>query len=154
VKKLSLLLLAALALGSCKKNDDNSPSSPSKTDLLTTKSWQPVTFTASSTAGGITSSIGGNVDACNTDDILKFGTDKSLLYDQGATKCDPNDPQTEKGTWDMPGDSKLTINSLTSTNLPDGTFDIKELTATTLHLNLSETSNGATTTYDMTLKAR
>ena len=154
MKKLTLLLLAAVALGSCKKNDDNTPSAPSKTDLLTTKSWQPVTATASYTVAGQTLTFGGNVDACTADDVLKFNTDKSLVHDEGATKCDPTDPQTEKGNWDMPSDSKLTIKSIPSSNIPDGTFDIKELTATSLHVTISDNSSGTLTTYNLTFKAK
>jgi len=155
MKKLSLLLLAAVALGSCKKNDDNSPSAPSKTDLLTSKSWQPVTATSSITVAGQTLTLGGNVDACTADDVLKFNTDKSLVHDEGATKCDPTDPQTEKGTWDMPSDSKLTIKSLgSSSTVPDGTFDIKELTATSLQVTITDNSSGTPTTVNLTFKAK
>lgn len=54
MKKLSLLFLAALALGSCKKDNENSPFTPSQTDLLTSKSWRPTAASASLTAAGTT----------------------------------------------------------------------------------------------------
>ena len=152
MKKLSLLLLAAVALGSCKKNDDNSPSAPSKTDLLTTKSWRPTTATVSITAAGTTLPLG-SLSACNADDVVKFGTDKSFTADAGATKCDPTDPQTTKGTWSMPTDTQLTLMSAGTSSIPGGTFDIKELTSSTLHLYSAETTSGVTTTIDITMKA-
>jgi hypothetical protein len=155
VKKLSLLLLAALALGSCKKNDETAPTpaAPSKTDLLTAKNWRPTTASITVTVAGQSSSLG-SLDACNADDYLKFSTDKSLVHDAGATKCDPTDPQTEKGTWDMPSDGKLTVTLPASSTLPiDGTFDVKELTATDMHLSSTQTQSGGSYTIDVTMKS-
>jgi hypothetical protein len=152
VKKLSLLLLAALALGGCKKNDDTTPTpaAPSKTDLLTAKKWRVSTVTA--TLGGAT--LPGVIEACSQDDFLKFNADKALVHDAGATKCDPSDPQTEQGKWEMPSESKLTVTLPASSNLPaDGTFDIKELSATNLHLYMSDTQSGVTSTLDLTFTA-
>ncbi|MDB4062430.1 BACON domain-containing protein, partial [Vicingaceae bacterium] len=37
--------------------------------------------------------------ACQQDNIQRFETDGSLAFDEGATKCDPTDPQTEAGNW-------------------------------------------------------
>jgi hypothetical protein len=150
MKKLSFLILAALVLGSCKKNSDNSSPAPSKTDLLTAKNWRPTTASISVTAAGQTSSLG-NLDPCNADDFIKFGTDKSLVHDAGATKCNSTDPQTEKGTWDMPSDGKLAITLPATSALPSGTFDIKELTATTMHLSTTQSQSGASYTVDLTL---
>jgi hypothetical protein len=153
MKKLSLLFLAALALGSCKKDNENSPSTPSKTDLLTSKSWRPTAASISVTVAGTTTSLG-NLDACSADDFFKFSTDKSMVHDEGATKCDPADPQMEKGTWDMPSDSKLTITPpSSSSSLVDGTFDVKELTATDMHLTSTQTQSGASYTIDVTMKS-
>lgn len=148
MKKLSFLLLGALALGSCKKSNDNSPASPSKTDLLTAKNWR-ITMATVTLAG---SPLPGAIEKCSLDDFLKFSADKSLVHDEGATKCDPTDPQTDKGTWSMPSDAKLTV-ALPSSSYPDGTFDIKELSATTMHLYMSDTQSGVTLTYDLTFTA-
>lgn len=150
MKKLFLLPLAALALGSCKKNDDNSPAptAPSKTDLLTAKNWRISTATV--TLAGLP--LPGAIEACSLDDFLKFNADKTLVHDEGASKCDPSDPQKDNGTWSMPSDSKLTV-ALPNSSLPYGTFDIKELSATTLHLYMSNTNAGVTSTVDLTLTA-
>jgi hypothetical protein len=152
MKRLSLLLLAALALGSCKKNDNNAPAGPSNADLLTAKSWRPSAATLSVTVAGITTPVG-SFGACDKDDIVKFNTDKSLVHDAGATKCDATDPQTERGTWSMPNDSKLNLALPSSSTLSSGTFDIKELSATTLHIVTNETQGGITYTADVTFTA-
>jgi hypothetical protein len=153
MKKLSLLLLAALALGGCKKNDDaNAPAGPSKADLLTAKSWRPSAAVLSVTVAGIATPVG-SFGACDKDDIVTFNTDKSLVHDAGATKCDATDPQTERGSWSMPNDSKLNLVLPSSSSLSGGTFDIKELSATTLHLVTTETQSGITYTADVTFTA-
>jgi hypothetical protein len=149
MKKLSFLLLAAIALGGCKKNDNNSPTpTPTRTDLLTAKNWRVTTATVM--LAGMP--LPGAIEACSLDDIFKFSADKSLLHDEGATKCDPTDPQTDKGTWSMPSDAKLTV-TLPNSSYPDGTFDIKELSATTMHLYISDTQSGFPVTYDLTFTA-
>ncbi len=153
MKKFSFILLTALALGSCKKND-NSPANPSKTDLLTAKSWRPTSASIILTVAGAPPLSLGSLDACSADDFLKFSTNKSMVHDEGVTKCDPTAPQTEKGTWDMPSDSKLTITLPPSSSFPvDGTLDIKELTATTMHLTSTQAQAGGTITADVTMQA-
>ncbi|MVN76150.1 hypothetical protein GO988_07420 [Hymenobacter sp. HMF4947] len=148
MRKLSLFLLVAVSLGACKKDSDSAAPTPSRTDLLTAKNWRLTTATIS--VSGFP--LPGAIAACSLDDFLKFGTDKVLTHDEGATKCDPTDPQTDKGTWDMPSEAKLTL-ALPNSDLPGGTFDIKELTATTMHLTLTDTSGGIPATVDITLTA-
>lgn len=148
MKKLSLFLFVAASLGACRKGSDTATPTPSRTDLLTAKSWRLTTATIS--IGGFP--FPGAINACSMDDFLKFGTNKVLTHDEGATKCDPTDPQTDNGTWDMPSDTKLTL-ALPNSDFPGGTFDIKELSATAMRLSITDNSNGAVTTFDITLTA-
>ncbi|MDJ0366204.1 lipocalin family protein [Hymenobacter sp. H14-R3] len=147
MKKLSFLLLTLVALGGCKKDDNNTPGM-SPTELLTAKNWRVSTFSVTA-AGQPYPAV---LDPCDKDNYLKFNTDKTLIVDEGPTKCDPTNAQTEKGTWSMPSADKLTI---TAPNLPvsGGTFDIKELSATTLHLYISDSQSGTPLTADVTLTA-
>ncbi|MDO7885897.1 lipocalin family protein [Hymenobacter cheonanensis] len=142
MKKLSLLFLAALALGSCKKNDDNSPSSASKTDLLTAKSWRISAQTYSVAVNSGTPTVSdeyASSPACERDNFLKFNTNKSLTADEGATKCSPSDPQTQSGSWDLTtNDTKLTLADPSQGGIPIP-FDIVDLSATTLHLRYAAT---------------
>lgn len=149
VKKLSLLILATLALGSCKKNDNTTPTPvATRADMLTAKNWRVTTATV--TLAGVP--LPGYLQACSLDDFLKFSADKTLVHDEGASKCDPADAQKDNGTWSMPSDAKLTI-ALPNSSYPDGTFDIKELSATTMHLYLSDTQLGVPSTIDITFTA-
>ena len=152
MKKLSLLFLAALALGSCKKNDDNAPATPtsSKTDLLTAKNWR-ITADKTTNTVGTYSTVDDDYatsPACERDNFLKFNTNKKATYDEGATKCDSSDPQTASAAWDINSDgTKLTLTDPSGTGLVEQK-DILELTATTLRLRItsSYTAGGITAT--------
>lgn len=150
MKKLATLLLASLALGACKKNNGDSPA-PSRTDLLTSHNWKPSSGTITISGGGI--SLSQPVfQSCNMDDAYKFNTDKSVVVDAGTTKCATSDPQKQTGTWALSSDEqKLTINVPNS--IINGDADIKELSASTLHIAGTQSVNGATYTADVTFVA-
>jgi hypothetical protein len=152
MKKLSLFLLATVALGACKKDSENTPTT-SKTDLLTSHNWKPSAGTFSITAGGQTISNDA-FDSCEKDDVYKFGTDKSLVVDAGTTKCDPSDPQKETGTWAFTSnEQKMTI-SMPGQSVPVSDLDIKELSAKTLHITATQSANGGSYSIDMTFVAQ
>lgn len=50
-------------------------------------------------------------EPCDRDDLVRFKEDGSIENDEGATKCDPSDPQTYPGgIWTLSSDGKtLTI---------------------------------------------
>lgn len=146
MKKLTTVLLAGLALGACKKDNSDSPAQ-TRTDLLTAHNWKPSSGTYSF-AG-----IGGNLfQTCDKDDAYKFNTDKSVVVDAGTTKCNTSDPQKQTGTWALSSDEqKLTINVTGS--LINGEADIKELSATTLHITGTQMLNGVPITADATFVA-
>src|SRR3954471_11837852 len=39
------------------------------------------------------------MENCSKDDLVNFNTNGTYTFDEGATKCDPTDPQTTSGTW-------------------------------------------------------
>ncbi len=46
--------------------------------------------------------------ACEKDNLTTFRSDNSYFVDEGATKCDPKDPQTsEEGTYTVSADEKI-----------------------------------------------
>ncbi len=156
MKKLSFLLLVAASLGACKKNDDVAPS---RIEMLTAKNWRvsAETVTVAYNNKTTTTDAYAAMKACERDDFTKFNVNKTYTDDQGPSKCDPSDPQTNSGNWDFNGDqTKLTIaDPAHPSNLTS--FDIVTLSATTLHLRLSQTNNSTTppTTYtaDVTFTA-
>jgi triacylglycerol esterase/lipase EstA (alpha/beta hydrolase family) len=120
-KKIILFAFAAMAaLSSCTKDD----AAADNTALLTTGKWK---ITAETTAGVNTFTT---KPACEKDNTFAFATDGKVAFDEGATKCDPTDPQTSTGTWAFSGTEKKKV-ILTESGFAI-TCDITELTATSL----------------------
>ena len=119
-KKIILFAFAAIALlSSCKKDDTTD-----NTTLITAGKWK---LTAETTAG--TNSFT-TKPACEKDNTFAFATDGKVAFDEGATKCDPLDPQISTGTWAFSGTDKKKV-ILTESGFAI-TCDITELTATSL----------------------
>lgn len=124
MKKVSLYLavaaMASLTL-SCKKDSDT-PAAATKTDLLTAKNWK----TTDLKVNGVSVFNSGLIDACDKDNLIKFNTNKTAIFDEGATKCSSTDPQTRNGSWDFTtSETKLKVTN------PDG--DVVEATIGTLN---------------------
>ncbi|MBK6932202.1 MAG: lipocalin family protein [Saprospirales bacterium] len=110
IKTLLLLLaVSAVSVTACKKDDEKS----AEDNLTGASCWKQ---TKSETYNPLTSAWEEDVvDACDKDDCTTFNSDKSISFDEGATKCDPADPQTSTGTWALSSDGKtLTLNDATS----------------------------------------
>ena len=147
MKKIFLLLGTVAVLGGCKKSDESPASSSTRADLLTAKNWRLSTVNVTANGFPVPSSF--VLQDCNKDDFYKFNADKTLIQDAGAIKCMATDPQTQAGTWALSSDqSKLTI--AVPGSLLNGEADIKELTATTLHIYGATSLNGIATTLDAT----
>lgn len=115
---LTSTLCAILAFSSCSKSDDSSSGSGStktRTEYLTTGTWKQtgITINPGITVGGTTiTDLYGMIPACSKDDTRKFNVGGTGVDDEGATKCDPADPQTTALTWSLiAGESKLVITS-------------------------------------------
>ncbi len=102
LKPLLLLAVAAFSFASCDKDDDDGKSSD---ELLTSVTcWSPVKDELYNPATSTWEDQG--VDDCTKDDCTNFKSDKTIAFDEGATKCDPSDPQTSAGTWSLSADGK------------------------------------------------
>jgi hypothetical protein len=150
VKNLFLFLAGVVALSACKKDSENTPS---KADLLTSKNWRVSAQTSTSTTtitGGSTSTNTTNVyattQACEKDNFYKFNTDKTLIEDEGASKCSSSALQITTLKWDFNSDqTKLLITSNGSSS--GAADDILELSASTLRLRESDVYTSGNTTY-------
>ncbi len=139
MKKLAYLALSGttllLALTACNdKDSDPTPAAATRTSLLTGHNWKVSSATITATGTTISQNIFNK--PCELDDFYTFRTDKTVIDDEGATKCDQADPQQETGAWAFSTDEqKLTLTAGGQSLFvvaPDA--DIKELSATTLHL--------------------
>jgi hypothetical protein len=114
MKKFSTYLLVTAvglaSLSSCKKDDATTPA-PSKTDMLTAKSWKVTDVKVSGQSIYNTALF----QACDKDNLVKFNTNKTATFDEGATKCDPTSAQSRPGSWDLTtNETKLKVTD------PDG----------------------------------
>jgi hypothetical protein len=150
MKNYLLLLIAASAFifTSC---GDNNPPEPTKTELITNKNWK-ITAQSESDNGGAATDSYTNISSCNKDDIFIFGTDGKFTWDEGATKCDPADPQTvETGTWAFTNEEgKIVLTFVGDTD----EFDIVELTSSRLVIKESSSFQGVNTVTTTTYTAQ
>ena len=130
-----LAAMSALAVG-CGKDKDPTP--PTKTELLTAKSWRiSGAVTVTTTTGQPTTTVDdfATARACEKDDFIKFNTDKTARFDQGPLVCQGSQ-QTETGAWDFNSDqTKLTLGAAGSSVV--GQYNLAELSATTLKISES-----------------
>lgn len=151
MKKFFLLLTVFVLFGvaACKK--DKSP-----TDLLTGTDWQMKGWTVTPPIFGITDYYA-NAEACEKDDFLRFNKNGTVVFDEGATKCDAADPQTETSSWAFnSNETEITFDL----NDDPTTFKIKELTEDTFKLETSfeddidEDGVNETFTFTLTFEAK
>lgn len=149
MKRLPFYVLALVLAGgftSCSKDDKDDPTPATKTELLTAKSWR-LTADSSIEAGETTATDDyATLEACEKDNFIKFASSKVVTFDEGATKCDPTDPQTLTGSWDLnSGETQL---FLTDPNLGlPVPFEIVELTSSTLKMKVTFFGTTTTRTY-------
>jgi Lipocalin-like domain len=133
-KFIQILSVATLVftLFACKKD----AVAPTKTELLTAQSWKVTASEA--TTNGVKKDIFASFPACEKDDFITFKADKAYIEDQGTTKCDPADPQTEQGKWALTNnDTKVELSSTDSGVTITIAYDIVELTADKLVLQFT-----------------
>lgn len=125
---LAVAILGALVIStsSCKKDNENpSPTpapapAPTKTQIITSKNWKIVSMDINGT------DIMPMMPACEMDNYLSFKTNNDYIENEGATKCDPSDPQTENGRW------QFIMNETAILMDNEDTAVIKKFTADTL----------------------
>src|SRR5688500_8216772 len=90
-----LAILLSATFSSCKKEKEQS-----RTDILTSGQWKIAAFTMTPPRdfdldGDLDSDIYALLDACEKDNYFIFKSDGKLEFYEGATKCDPLDPNYE-----------------------------------------------------------
>ena len=115
-------LFFIILLAACNKKDK----AVSKTELLTSGTWKLTAVVSDNDGNGTYETDDfATFSACFTDNIWSFGTSSVATLDEGPTKCDPADPQTEPGTW------QLTQNE-TYLKINGDEWKLEELTTSTL----------------------
>ena len=129
------LALASLFLPACNKGDD-SPAPKTKTQLVTQSTWR---FSAATVGGTDVSSF---LQACQKDNTLTFSTNGTGVMDEGATRCNGSDPQTNPFTWNFQNSETTLFVSTTLFTGGSSTFTLVNLTETQLVLSQTITVSG------------
>jgi hypothetical protein len=107
----------------CKKETVTAAVVEDAKTLLTSGKWK---LTGQSSSG---QDSFGTLDACTKDNLETYTTDGKFVIDEGSTKCDSDDPQTQTLSYILSADNK-------TLKLKDGDdvldFKILELSKTTL----------------------
>ena len=105
--KLFFLGIFSLTVFSCKKNNSATPGT-SKTTLATQQTWKFNNAGIDGDKNGtIDQDISGFVSSCIKDNTVSFASNGSGTSDEGATKCNPSDPQTIAFTWSFASNETL-----------------------------------------------
>ncbi|WP_055562962.1 hypothetical protein [Hymenobacter sp. AT01-02] len=137
LEKLSpfAVYLALLSgINSCGSDRSDPTPAQDKVALLTTKKWRVTAQLFSEVWGGqtLTHDDYADLKPCALDNFVQFTSDKAVVFDEGATKCDPTTAQAVQGVWDF-------NREYTTLTLSDGkgsmpvVYEVLELSSTTLH---------------------
>lgn len=138
MKKISFSIVAIfiLVLTACSKKDKTS----GKAEMLKSGSWT-LTASMSDEDGDGTYETDDFIDfpVCYTDNYYTFRNYGVLEYNEGLTKCDPGDPQSDEFTWELTNNETVLV-------IDTDSFAIEELSISTLRIkqtflgNLSSTA--------------
>jgi hypothetical protein len=127
-----------------------------RTELLTTRNWKITALTVNPAfspgiAQPAVSDWYAQMQDCEKDNLRTYKVDGSYTIDEGATKCNTNDPQTKSGTWVFNPDKTI----LTETMGTDiRSYTILSLSSTTLVATYTIKVGGTIYTYQITLIAQ
>jgi hypothetical protein len=109
MKALKLTLFAgalSLAFVSCKKDDKE----PTRSELLVSKAWKLSDVGEDTNRNGVLDASESEIDNCQKDDSYTFVSGGTGTFDEGASKCDPLDPQSYSFNWQLTdNETKITV---------------------------------------------
>ena len=140
--QIFLVLLVVAFASSCKKS--NNEVTPQQRIL---GKWR-VTAQVSVLAG-LTSDDYASLPECERDNYKEFRSGGVYLEDEGATKCDPSDPQETTATWTISSDGRTL--SISFFGFFSFNYEILELTDNTLRYRVNDVlGTGLSTTTTLT----
>jgi hypothetical protein len=142
IKRIQTLICCAvftsLLFTSCDKKDDDTTTSKTKTELLSTGTWR---FSGATVAGADASAY---LQACQKDNILTFVSNGTGSLDEGSAKCNSGDAQTNPFTWAFQSNETVIYVSTTLFTGGSNTFNLVSLTETQLIVSQNVTIAGST----------
>ena len=145
---LLLVIISPFIFLSCDKDDDDE-SPKSRTELLTSGTWKRTALTSNpaydwNADGNAATDVLSIMLPCERDNFDTYKPNGIMETNEGASKCDPSDPQTWQTTWALV-DNERQIRYDDTYN-----YTIVELTEITLKLRTTFEENGVTYTHDET----
>lgn len=143
-KLIMLLSMICLLQVSCKKDDTPVPVDNTSA-LLQNKNWKLTAGTVSPVYFGTTNWYNDFLDDCNRDDLFRFNAANLFVIDEGPSKCNPSDPQTQDGSWTYTESTKVLHFTL---NSPSDSYDltITQINENSFTGNTKEVEAGVTYT--------
>ena len=145
MKKGTFYTLSLLCLAIACKKDSLTPAQ------MLTRNWIQTDITL--TANGATQSIFAQQSVCDVDDIYAFAATGTLTITEGATKCDPADPDV-KGTGNWALESNNTRLAISDNLNGTQTFTVEKLTASELVISDTATISGLQTKGTIYFRAK
>ena len=127
-------LAAIIILVSCSKDPD--PVVKTKTQLISQSTWK----FSGATVGG--TDVSGALQACQKDNIMTFVSTGTGTVDEGPTKCNAGDPQTNPFTWNFQTNETILFISTTLFTGGSSNFTLVTLSETQLIVSQMVTIGG------------
>jgi hypothetical protein len=139
---LTASLMFLLLVTAC--NDDDSDPSPANT---LTGTWQLEKYERQDSTGTYQDVTDVLFDPCDLDNTITFNSDGSYKVDEGASKCEEDDPQIiEQGTWTLIQDNSKLVTTADTSSVQD-TLNITSLTNSKLVWQEETDTTGVRVTY-------
>ena len=112
LKIFGIISMFSIVFPACKKGKD----SDSKTQLLTNQEWKIIKSESKVNSDPFIDHYP-SLPPCTQDDKYKFNTDNTYVLSEGASKCNPTDPDIIfSGTWHFTqNETKIQIDGTEST---------------------------------------
>jgi hypothetical protein len=139
MQKQILILFCTVAsltiIAGCEKEE--APQPKTKTDLISTGTWK---FSTATVSGADVSAF---LNTCQKDNILTFSAGGSGTLDEGASKCNAGDPQSNPFTWNFASNETVLHVSTVLFTGGSSDFNIVALSETQLVLSQNITVSGS-----------
>lgn len=134
---IAIISIALFSFTACKKENNNTATTKTKTQLLTQSTWK---FSGATVGGSDVSSF---IQACQKDNILTFTAAGAGNVNEGALKCNSGDPQSTPLTWNFQSGETVLFISATLFTGGSSNFTLVSLTETQLVVSQIITISGS-----------
>ncbi len=147
----SLAGLTAFALSACNSTTDSADSEPTKAKALVGKDWHLVAYRYEPGLNISGETITDNfvlLSPCVTDGKARYSADNTFLDDEGPSKCEADNHQTNSGKWSFNQNQTALIKTYSGGS--SEAFTIETLNDTSLVISKLDSTLGDEETHKVT----